>query len=454
MMNLIKPLLLCAVSFLTILTTPLSAQTTESRVALVIGIKNYQFVSPLQNTLNDAKDMASTLKSKGFEVVELYDPLSKRQMQDAIVRYFELLQKNNNAVGVVFYSGHGMQVDGANYLIPTAANMKIKADIEDQCLNMDYVMRAIEQAGNKLNIFILDACRNNPFKGFYRSGEQGLNMVSTPKGSYIVYATKPGAVASDGTGRNGLFTSNLLKHMNAEGLNIEQVFKRVASDVSTQSGDAQRPWIASDYTGDFFFSPGSAVAAQAIPMAANAQIIFEENFTDNTNKWLVSGDQRYDFRLINGKYRMESKAGGQWFSTKPVALNTNLDFEISATIRKTGGTDGFYFGILMGMDPATGFSHFAGVTGWGNAMMSNRGPVVRDFIGGSNYNAVARGNNTNVILVKKTGSQFKLFINGQLIGEAPVEEFFGNYFGFQLWSGNESLSIEADDLKIRSFMKN
>jgi len=453
-MNLHRPIVLIAMAVHTLLICQPMAQGTESRVALVIGVKNYQFVSPLQNTLNDARDMAATLKSKGFEVVELYDPQVKRQMQDAIIRYFDLLQKNSNSVGLVFYSGHGMQVDGANYLIPTAANMRIKADIEDQCLNMDYVMRAIEQAGNKLNVFILDACRNNPFKGFYRSGEQGLNMVSTPKGSYIVYATKPGAVASDGNGRNGLFTANLLKHMNATGLNIEQVFKRVASDVSVQSNDAQRPWIASDYTGDFFFSPGSAGSAQNAYSAGSPVIIFEENFTDNSNKWLISGNQQHDFRLENGKYLMKSKTGGQWFSTHPVSFNTNQDFEISATIHKTGGTDGYYFGILLGLNPETGYSHFAGVTGLGNAMLSNRGPVVRDFIGGGTYNAVARGNSSNVILVKKADSKYRLFINGQLIGEAPFEEFFGNYFGFQIWSGNESLFIEADDLKIKSIMKN
>lgn len=241
------------------------AQTTQpNRIALVIGVKNYQYVTPLQNTLNDAGDMAANLKGKGFQVVELYDPKSKREMQDAVVKYFQLLQNNKNGMGMVYYSGHGMQVDGANYLIPTQANPQIKADLDDQCLNMDYIMRAIEQAGNDLNIFVMDACRNNPFRGFTRSAEQGLSMVATPKGSYIVYATKPGSVASDGTGRNGLFTSKLLKYLNTEGLNIEQVFKRVAADVSKESNDAQRPWIASDYTGDFYFTPGKAPTQQVV----------------------------------------------------------------------------------------------------------------------------------------------------------------------------------------------
>ncbi|HRK52636.1 MAG TPA: FISUMP domain-containing protein [Cyclobacteriaceae bacterium] len=252
---LVKILYVCALCF--IINQNTLAQ--QQKYALIIGVKSYQYVAPLQNSLNDAHDIAATLKKKGFTVVELYDPATKRVMLDGILKYFKLLQDQDNATGLVFYSGHGMQVKGVNYLIPTQANPQIEADLDDQCVNMDYVMRAIEQAGNELNIFIVDACRNNPFRSFSRTGEKGLSMVDTPNGSYIVYATKPGSVASDGSGRNGLFTSKLLKYMNSEGLNIEQVFKNVARDVAIASGDTQRPWIASDYTGDFFFTPVSEV---------------------------------------------------------------------------------------------------------------------------------------------------------------------------------------------------
>lgn len=227
------------------------------KYALVIGVKTYQHVPPLANSLNDAKDMSAVLKKKGFSVIELYDPSTKRIMQDAVKRYFELLRNAPGAAGLVYYSGHGMQVKGVNYLVPTQANPQMEADLEDQCVKLDYLMTALQEAGNTLNIFILDACRNNPFRGFTRSGERGLSMVDAPKGSYIVYATKPGSVASDGTGRNGLFTSKLLQHLNTAGLNIEQVFKQVAKDVAVASNDEQRPWIASDYTGDFYFTPAT-----------------------------------------------------------------------------------------------------------------------------------------------------------------------------------------------------
>lgn len=229
--------------------TPVS----NSRFALIIGVKSYTSVSPLANTINDAVDMARTLKKLGFTVIELIDPKTKREMQEVIRRYYTLLQENKGAVGLVFYSGHGLQIDGSNYLVPASASLEIKADVEDQCVNMNYIMEAIQEAKNPLNIFILDACRNNPFRSFDRSGERGLTLVSAPAGSYIVYSTKPGSVASDGSGRNGLFTSSLLKYMSTPNMNIEQVFKNVAREVITQSNNAQRPWIASDYIGDFYF---------------------------------------------------------------------------------------------------------------------------------------------------------------------------------------------------------
>jgi uncharacterized protein (TIGR02145 family) len=305
-----------------------SQSNEPKRLALVIGIKNYAFIPPLQNTLNDARDMAATLKLKGFQVVELYDPQTKRQMQEAIISYFKLLQDNPNGAGMLFYSGHGMQVDGSNYLIPVQANPQIKADLDDQCLNMDYVMRAIEQAGNPLNIFVLDACRNNPFRGFDRSTEKGLSMVSSPKGSYIVFATKPGSVASDGTSGNGLFTSKLLKYMNAEGLNIEQVFKKVAADVATESNDAQRPWIASDYTGDFYFTPGNPQN----PLIAEPAIIQTKTRINNTAdesasfgykdasgvKGIVIDNQQWANKNLNvdhfsnGTKIMEAKTEAEW----------------------------------------------------------------------------------------------------------------------------------------------
>lgn len=227
---------------------------SATKVALVIGIKSYEAVPPLGNTINDARDIANSLKTKGFSVIEVYDPKTKSDLRNAVLEFNKALRNNANGVGMLYYSGHGMQVDGANYMIPAGAKLEIKADIEEQCMNMDYVLRSMEENGNQLNIIVLDACRNNPFRSFSRSAEKGLSMVSAPKGSYIVYATKPGAVASDGSGRNGLFTSKLLKFLDATDQSLEEVFKNVAAEVSHDSKDQQRPWISSDYTGVFYFN--------------------------------------------------------------------------------------------------------------------------------------------------------------------------------------------------------
>ena len=245
-------------------------QNPADRYALVIGVKDYAHVQPLKNSINDAQDMAAVLKSKGFTVQELYNPKTKRDMQDAIRVYFNLLNGNKNATGIVFYSGHSMQVKGINYFMPTTSNPQLEADLDDQALKMEYLLAAVEQAGNPLNVFILDACRNNPFRSFTRSAEQGLNQVNAPKGSYVVYATAPGSVASDGIGRNGLFTSKLLKYINTPDIALEQVFKYVARDVQQESQGSQIPWINYSYFGDFSFDRNITTRNPATtPVTAN-----------------------------------------------------------------------------------------------------------------------------------------------------------------------------------------
>jgi uncharacterized caspase-like protein len=272
--------------FLIVFGSHLFGQDRQKRIALVIGIQSYAS-SPLQNSLKDAHDMAAVLKSKDFQVIELYDPSTKKEIKDAILNYFDLMSKYNGAIGLLYYSGHGMQVDGINYLIPTTANPQVKADIEEECLRLDYIMQVLEEAGNSLNIMILDACRNNPFRSFSRSTEKGLSMVNTPRGSYIVYATKPGSVASDGTGGNGLFTSKLLKYIQVPNLKVEEVFKLVLRDVSLESNNAQRPWIASDYDGDFYFTTESNIL-NPNPSAPNTQNSDVNSLSHDNNQLAVT----------------------------------------------------------------------------------------------------------------------------------------------------------------------
>jgi uncharacterized caspase-like protein len=162
----------------------------------------------------------------------------------------------NKGVGLFFYAGHGMQVNGENYLIPVNAQIEKEQDVELESVNLKRVLGEMEYAKNELNIIILDACRNNPFKrSFSRSvGGQGLAKTDAPVGTYIAYATSPDNVASDGPGRNGLFTEQLLLALRKPGLPIEGVFKEVRRNVLAKSQSKQLPWDNSAILGDFYFN--------------------------------------------------------------------------------------------------------------------------------------------------------------------------------------------------------
>src|SRR5258706_5180266 len=138
------------------------SEVTGKRIALVIGAQSYTVLPPLRNSLNDAKSMAAALQAKGFQVDAVYNPKSKKDIKDAITRYYNIMKDQVDAVGIIFYAGHGMQLDGNNYLIPTTASLQIPDDLDDQCVKMNAVMSALKAASNSLNILLLDACRTLP----------------------------------------------------------------------------------------------------------------------------------------------------------------------------------------------------------------------------------------------------------------------------------------------------
>ncbi len=179
-----------------------------SRIALVIGNSQYLNAS-LKNPVNDALDLAETLKSLNFEVITLTNA-SKKQMQQAI-RHFGDQLKNKNKIGLFFFAGHGMQIDGENYLIPLKANIENGDEVPVEAISVNRILAKMETAQNNFNLLILDACRNNPYARRFRSQQQGLAPVNAPKGSLIVYSTGAGEVAADGIYRNSPFISALLK---------------------------------------------------------------------------------------------------------------------------------------------------------------------------------------------------------------------------------------------------
>ena len=227
------------------------ASADENRIALVIGNSAYQ-TTPLRNPSNDAREITKVLQTLGFDVLSYIDA-TRSQMRRAIVEFGDKLAQTNG-VGLFFYAGHGLQSDGVNYLVPVDAEITRAFEIEDECIRADRVLRMMSTYQNPLNIIILDACRNNPYSRSFRSLERGLAQPqAAATGSIVAFATAPGMTASDGDGNNGLYTQELIKAMQKEGLTIEEVFKEVRINVSRISGGKQIPWENSSLMGDFYF---------------------------------------------------------------------------------------------------------------------------------------------------------------------------------------------------------
>ena len=223
----------------------------ERRVALVVGNANYK-VRPLKNAKNDADDVSRSLRTTGFEVIDLRDA-TLPQMRTAVRQFGDRLV--NNDVGLVYYSGHGVEVKGRNYFIPVNADIQREDEIADQGLDVSLILEKMSTAGKGVNILIVDACRDDPFGRSFRSSSRGLANMDAPRGTIIAYATSPGKVASDGDPRerNSPYTKHLVKAMKSPNKPIEQVFKEVRRAVQEETKNQQTPWENTSLSGDFFF---------------------------------------------------------------------------------------------------------------------------------------------------------------------------------------------------------
>lgn len=232
--------------------TVIVSNVLSKRTALVIGNSNYNF-SPLENPVNDARAISESLQELGFNVTTLFDA-NQQQMEQAVDQFGRQLFSGKQ-VALFYYAGHGVQVNGENYLIPVDAVLQRQADVRYKAVNIGQVLGTMGEAPGNLNIVILDACCDNPLPRSFRSSARGLAKVEGPKGTIIGFATSPGSVASDGEGDNGVYTKHLLLNMQKPGLSIEQVFKKVLQGVNQETGGQQTPWTESSFTGDFAFVP-------------------------------------------------------------------------------------------------------------------------------------------------------------------------------------------------------
>ncbi len=228
----------------------LQSVAAAERVALVIGNGTYKN-SPLKNPVNDANSIARALQALGFDVIKGIN-LNRKEIRTKIRSFGNVLKTAKT--GLFYYAGHGVQYNGDNYLIPVNADINEEYEIKDEAISASAVLRSMENAGNPVNIVILDACRNNPFSRSFRSSTRGLTKMDGPSGSLIAYATAPGKVAADGSGNNGLYTQYLLEYMNSPGLKLEEVFKKVRIAVSKDTAGQQVPWENSSLMGDFYFT--------------------------------------------------------------------------------------------------------------------------------------------------------------------------------------------------------
>jgi hypothetical protein len=246
------------------------AAVAENRIALVIGQSNYRAVVALPNPANDAKAVSQLLGEAGFEVLSAAD-LSQSELREKISDFAaQVAAKGPDTIALVFYAGHGLQIDGENFLVPVDVDPKWEADIPLQAVRLNDILNTLASVPSKMRIMLLDACRNNPFPAINQSAGHGLAIVDAKigaPGTFVSFSTSPGAEAEDGSGADSPYTSALLLVAKEPGLSIEDTFKRVRVSVNKATDGRQTPWDSSSLTDEFRFFPGQGTATPEQPAA-------------------------------------------------------------------------------------------------------------------------------------------------------------------------------------------
>lgn len=290
----------------------------EKRVALVVGNSEYLNTTALPNPKNDAAAVTEVLKRLNFKVLGGVN-LSRTKFESAVVSFSRDLRTAD--VGLFFYAGHGLQVAGENYLVPTDAKLSDESDLEFALIKLNDVLKQMERS-TKTNLIFIDACRDNPLArnlarsmGRTRSGSigRGLAVVRTGIGSMITFATEPGNVALDGAGENSPFTTALLKHIETPGLDIANLLRRVRLDVIESTKNTQVPWNHSSLTSGFVFNVGISgkVEADAFEKTPNKvkQQEVDETIPPEISKDVTHGSGSPIVKDVRGNVNVEIKIG-------------------------------------------------------------------------------------------------------------------------------------------------
>ncbi len=274
------------------------------RVALVVGVSNYEHAGRLANTLNDANDMAAVLKRLNFDVETLLDP-NRLALEGAVRRYGD--RSVSADVSLFYFSGHALEQASRNWLLPASASLATERDLRFEAVDLNTVQEQADGAA-RISIIFLDACRDNPFSrrlAVARRGEspRGLARVDVTLGGVLVaFSTGPGQVAIDGIGakRNSPFTAALLKHIETAGLEIKSLVARVTKDVVEETNGVQRPWQNSSLEGDFYFLPPPVVAAAS---SSQSLVTLDSMFWDSIKASRNPGDfKAYLTRFPDGVF--------------------------------------------------------------------------------------------------------------------------------------------------------
>ena len=252
------------------LIVPSTSQAVDKRrVALVIGNEAYH-IAPLRNPVNDATDLKKALTGLGFKVI-LRTNANKKAMITAMREFGKQLRRGNT--GLFYYSGHGLQLENRNFLVPIGADIKNEADVEFESVDANRVLRQMEQANNGVNLVFLDACRDNPYASSFKSLTRGLARMDSPSGTLIAYATAPGDVAEDGTGRNGTFTKHFLSALGTMShLSVADLLTEVTGKVKAETSGFQNPWISMSLGTRFCFSQCGGFQPQPVMTASTSNV--------------------------------------------------------------------------------------------------------------------------------------------------------------------------------------
>jgi len=311
-----------------------NAAAQGKRVALVVGNGAYKSVTPLTNPTNDARLIAKTLASLGFTLIGggARINLDKAGFDQAVRAFGEALP--GAEVALFYYAGHGLQVEGVNYLVPIDASPTRPQDLDFQMVDANVVLHQMEGSGTRLNLVILDACRNNPFggRGLARAAAGGLAQMRAPDGTLISYATQPGNVASDGAGADSPYSTALAETLRKPGLDVFRLFNQVGLTVKRVTGGVQEPWVStSPIDGDFYFAgAGSAppVASQPAPTTpppAKTASLPEPRPTPQPPWWW---QVRLDYQSYDGE--------GQNYGVAPIAAIRTSNYEAPTPLQVIG----------------------------------------------------------------------------------------------------------------------